>query len=436
MDSGKGFRGNILLAFLVKGGSALVGFLTAPAILRYFGDAGVLGIWYTLVSALLLLLNFDLGLGNGLRSQLTRYFSTGDWTAAEKSLSTGLLAYAGITALLALLGGSMIPALNWNRLFGVAEAVICPQVLRQALGWVLAGILLRFFLLTVAAVLNALQMSAVNNLLALCASVLQLVFLNCGKPGDPEEALLRLSRGYALLSNLPAGAAGLFLLLAGKRLCRPALRKAEMACLRPIVGIGSPFFVCQMAYMVLLNTNEMLISACFGPQYTTEYTFYYKLATLSTMVAAPALTPVWSSVAKATATGDHLWVSALYRRLKLAGGLAVLGQFAFVLIQQRVMDLWLGPGHVTVDFGTALMFACFGGAFTYGIMLSTVVSGLGRLRLQMICYCAGAVAKLLLVPYLGHWRLVAACNAAALGVYCILQQRDLDRCLREKEGKY
>ncbi|MBR1972717.1 MAG: hypothetical protein IKA16_04715 [Oscillospiraceae bacterium] len=426
MDGRKGFRGNIILAFAVKGGSVLTGFLTARVILDFFGNQTVLGIWYTVVSALLLLLNFDLGLGNGLRQRLTRELARGDREAAGRSLSAGLLAYGAMTVLLALLGSLIFPVLNWGRLSGSA---VSPQALALSAVFLFLGILLRFFLLSVAAVLNAMQMTSVNNLLALCGSFLQLLFLSCVKPRDAEQGLIWLSAGYALLTNLPAMAMGMFLCISKRPVCCPAFRSADMACLRMMLGTGVSFFVCQMAYMVLMNTNEMLISMFFGPQYTTEYTFYYKLATLSSMVAAPALTPVWSAVAGAKAKGERLWVRSLYPKLKLAGGAAVLGQFAFVLIQQPVMDLWLGG--FPVDHVTALVFAGFGGAFTYGMVLSTLVSGLGRLRLQMVCYSTGALLKLLLVPHMSHWRQVVLYNGLVLVFYCVWQQRDLDRCFRE-----
>lgn len=429
MGSANRFRSSIVLAFAVKAGSVLTGFLTARVILRWFDDQTLQGIWYTLVSALLLLLNFDLGLGNGLRQQLTRAFACKDWQNAESALSTGLAAYGVMTAVLALAGLSVFWALDFGGLF---DGAVSSRALMVSVGFLFSGILLRFFLLSVAAVLNALQLSAVNNLLALCSSVLQLLFLLWASPRDGEQGLIWLSAGYVLTANLPLAAAGGVLWFLGKGVCRPSWRKADRRGLRPLLGTSVSFFVCQLAYMVLLNTNEMLISTYFDPRYTTEYTFYYKLATLSAMVAAPALTPVWSAVAGAMAKGEGLWVRALYRKLKAAGILTVLGQFAFVLIQQPVMAFWLG--NFAVDYRTAMVFACFGGAFSYGMILSTLVSGLGQLKLQMVCYCTGAAVKLLLLPHMTHWRQVVLCNALALGIYCILQQWDLDRRFRAKKG--
>lgn len=437
--NGKGMLCNILFAFLVKGGSLLVSLLTAPAFLRYFGSRTVLGVWYTLLSLLLWFLNFDLGLGNGLRDRLTKDLSRKDWESAGKTLSSGMFANAVLTLALTVLGGLVLSTVDLNRLFGVQEREISRQTLRAAVNVVFLGMMLRFFLSWVGAALQALQMASVNNFLALCVSVLQLCFLLLAKPENPERGLLELAAGYALLSNLPVGLAGILLLGTKLKDCRPSRRKIGKDRLRQIMGVGSGFFVCQIAYMLILNTNEVLISRLFGPACTTEYTFYYKLTTLVSMVFSPAVTPICSAVAKAVAEKNYRWVRRLYRWLKFAGLLAAAGQFAFLPVQQFAMDLWLGEESFPIDYGVAAVFACFGSAFTYGMILSAVVSGMARLRLQMACYAVGAAAKMLLLPLLaplaGHWSAVVWCNALVLAVYCVLQQRDLDRCLRIENTK-
>lgn len=433
--NGRGIVHNIVFAFLVKGGALVTSLLTAPAFLRYFEDRTVLGVWYTLLSALLWFLNFDLGLGNGLRNQLTRALSEGDQDAAEGILSSGIFAYAVLTLGLTVLGGMLLSAWDLNRLFGVGEAAVSRETLKASVYILFLGIMLRVFLSWVGTVFHALQMTPMNNFLALCVSILQLAFVSLVEPAAPEQGLLRLSAGYALLSNLPAGAAGLILIKTKLSNCRLSVKKIEKNWLRRILGIGTCYFVCQIAYMLILNTNELLISRFFGPQYTTEYTFYYKLAMLIPTVLAPALTPIWSAVARAMAEEDYRWVSRLYRKLKLAGLLASGVQFVFVPVQQFAMDLWLGPERFLVDYPTAVGFACFGSAFAWDMILSTMVSGMARLKLQMACYSAGAAVKFLLLPWIAsgvdRWSGVVWCNAAVLAVYCLLQKCALDRYFRQ-----
>lgn len=422
---------NTLLAFLIKGGALGISLLTTPAFLRYFSDQTVLGVWYTLLSMLMWFLNFDLGIGNGLRNQLTRDFTKQDYEAAGKTLSSGLFANGMVTIVLTVVGMVWIHSLNWNRVFRIADTVIPGGTLRLCAMIVFVGIMLRFFLSAVSAVFYALQLSSVNNLLALCVSVLQLLLVSLAKPQSPEQGLLLLSTGYALLSNLPVCMAGILLFSGKLRSCRPTIKAIETSGMRSVMGIGSVFFVCQIAYMVLTNTNEFLISYYFGPLYTAQYALYDKLTGLIAMMASLLLTPIWSAVTKAMAERNYRWVRSLYGKLKLAGILAAVVQFAFVPVQQFVMDLWLGTESIVVDYGAAVAFACRGSVVIYCSVLSTMVCGMGRMRLQMLCYTAGAVAKMALVPVLAElgleWYAVVWCNAMVLLPYCILQQLELNR---------
>lgn len=433
-ENSKSVLCNTVCALLIKGGALLISLLTTPAFIRYFADQAVLGVWYTLLSMLMWFLNFDLGIGNGLRNQLVQDFAKQDHEAAGKTLSSGLFANGIVTIVLTIVGVSLIQCLDWNRVFNIAQTAASGRTLKLSAMIVFLGIMLRFFLSAVSAVLYALQLSSVNNLLALCVSVLQLIFVWMVKPQNSEQGLLLLAAAYAVLSNLPVCVAGVALFSTKLKHCRPTIKSIEKSGIRSVMGIGTAFFVCQIAYMLLVNTNEFLISLFFGPQDTTQYTFYYKLTSLIAMIASLALTPIWSAVTKAMAERNYHWVSDLYQKLKLGGMLAGAVQFAFVPMQQFVMDLWLGADSIAIDYGAAAAFACFGSVFTYCSVLSTMVCGMGRMRLQMICYSVGAVLKLLLVYVLvaagKNWTAVVWSNAIVLLPYCILQQLDLNRYLK------
>ena len=62
---------NIIGAITLKGGGLLINLIMTPLYIRYFNDNIFLGIWFTLYSMLSWILNFDFGIGNGLRNNLT-----------------------------------------------------------------------------------------------------------------------------------------------------------------------------------------------------------------------------------------------------------------------------------------------------------------------------------------------------------------------------
>lgn len=426
---------NTVVAFAVKGISLSLSLATTPAFIRYFGNNTILGVWYTLLSVLTWVLNFDLGIGNGIRNSLVRDFANNDLLSARKTLSSGLCMNAFLTIVLTVLGTVFINFLDLNWIFNVDNTAISYNVLLKSALTVFWGIMLRFYLSCISSVFYALQISALNNFLGLCVSILQFLFVLLYKPENSEQGLLVLSGAYAIVSNLPIFAAGVIVFATKLRACRPSLRYIDKQYVHRVMGLGTVFFVCQITYMLLMNTNEFYISRFFGPSYTTEYTFYYKITSLTWMVLSMVLAPMWSAITKAMAENQYDWVARLYKKLKCIGYLTIILQFAFVPVEQLLMDIWLGKGTLQVDYFTAIAFACFGSVFIYTALLSTMVCGMARMKIQMISYCIGVLGKFVfiftLAPIVGHWSVVVWSNVLALLPYCIIQQIDLDRYFKQ-----
>lgn len=427
---------NTISSFLIKGASLCFALATTPAFIRYFSDNTILGVWYTLLSVLLWFLNFDLGIGNGIRNHLVKDFSRNDYESARKTLSSGLFSSAAVTVILTVIGILVIKTIDLNWLVNVTESVVSAQILRKSFMIVFLGIMVRFFLSCFSSVFYALQLSSVNHLLALCVSFLQLLFVTFVHPQDAQMGLLIVSIAYAIISNTPVTAAAVIVFATKLKTCRPSIRYIEREYVKSVVGMGMVFFACQIMYMFLMNTNEFLISHLFGPQYTVEYTFYYKLTSLISTVATLVLTPIWSVVTKALVEEQFEWLRSLYKKLQLFGFAVVLVQFAFILVQQCVMDLWLGAASIAVDYGTAIAFACFGSVFIYTSILSTMVCGMEKMMIQAVSYSLGVFLKLGVVyafaPIAGHWSIVVWSNVLVFLPYCVVQHIDLERYFRAK----
>ncbi len=425
------------LSLLVKGGSLGVSLLSTPAFLRYFDHNEVLGLWYTLLSVLLWVLHLDLGVGNGLRNRLTRELSGESREEARRTLSAGLFSLGSMAACLFPVGLLLIALADLNRLFGIDSATVSPGAVKLSAAIVLGGMLIRYAMSGITAAFYAVQLATVNHLLHTVGCALELIFLCVVHPADPATGLILLAVAYAILSNLPTLAAGVWLFSRWGRLrdCRPSLRLVDRAHLRGLGRIGGGFFACQICLVIIANTNELLISALFGPAGTTDYAICHRLSGIISMALSPVMTPVWSMFTKAESRGDRVWLSRSYRRLRRLGALAVGLQFLLILFQPLILRLWLGddaPPTATRPW-TVVAFALCGAVVTYSTVLSTVASGLSRLRCQLWGYAVGSVIKLcgvfLLAPVVQDWRLVVWCHTLSLLPYCIAERVALDRLL-------
>ena len=168
---------NILGSLVIRGGSLLLSFFTMPGYLHYFQDQRILGVWYTVLSVLTWVLNFDLGIGNGLRNTLSGAIARGDDREAQACISSAYRMTGGCVMALGILGMVLIPRWDWNRIFGIDRQLVSPAALLWVVQCTYLGILLQFFLRLICSVLYAMQKSAVNNLLSLSTTLLMLLCL-------------------------------------------------------------------------------------------------------------------------------------------------------------------------------------------------------------------------------------------------------------------
>ncbi len=427
---------NVLGAFVVKGLSLVVSLFTLPAYMRFFQDQNVLGVWYTVLSVLTWVLNFDLGVGNGLRNKLALALAVNDQERARQVISSAYFMIGGLMLVLTAAGLGLIPLADWNRFFNVEADLISGETLAQVVRYAFIGIALQFFLRLISSILYALQKSAVNNAISLVTSVLLLVFVLLAPAGAPADSLKLFSLGYVFCANLPLAAATVMVFWGPLKDCRPGRRWVNASCAKGVLSLGGMFFFCQIFYMVITNTNEFFITQYTDPANVVEYQIYNKLFTLVGTLFMLGLTPVWSAVSRAVAEEDYLWLRRVNRQLLWLTAAAAAAEFAILPFLQILVDLWLGPEAIAIRYDYALIFALFGTAMIAQTTVSAIASGTGRIKLQMLCYGLGVVVKVVVIDLgcrlTGEWIVVVLANALVLLPYCILQQLDLTRYIRRK----
>ncbi len=425
---------NAVYAFVIKGAALAVAFLSTPLFIAYFNNNEVLGLWYTLLSMLTWFLTFDLGIGNGIRNYLTRALTANNRLEVREIISSGFVSIGITTFLLSIIGGILIWQSDPNAILNISNDLVSTESLRWSAFMFFAAMMLRFFLTTISSIFYALQKSAVNSILALCVSVLQLLYILIFEFDDVETALLNISFAYLIISNLPVIIAGIVVFARELKGCTPNFKYVERSTIKKIMGIGMIFFLCQIFYMLIANTNEFFIGHFWGQRNTADYTFYYKITMLASMVVTLALTPTWSMITKAYAEGNYEWVRKFFAVVKRVGLIVVGLELLTIPFLQTIFDIWLGKGVLTVNYMTAFAFACFGTAFIYSSMLSTIVCGLAKMKLQSWCYGIGSILKIIaiisLAYYSNDWTWVVWVNVFVLVPYCILQQISLEKLFR------
>lgn len=425
---------NALGALVVKGAALIVALFTMPAYMRFFSDQQMLGVWLTVLSVLTWILNFDLGVGNGLRNRLTIALAEGNLTTAKEYISSAYWMIGIVVTILFGVGRFLIPHINWNEVFNVTTEVVPASALWEVVLYAYVGIILQFFLRLISSVIYAMQKSAINNVISLITSVLQLLFALAAPSLTPLENLRMFSIAYIFCANIPLAVATIFVFAGEMKECAPKIQLFRLDRAKEVLSLGGIFFVCQILYMLIANTNEFFISRYASPKYVVEYQIYNRVFSLGSTLFMLALTPVWSAVSKAIAEKDFVWLRQLNRRLLGLSWIATLAQFLFIPFLQIFINMWLGSDSITINYGYAICFALFGATMVFQSATSTIVNGMGRMKLQAICYAIGSAFKFLIIPNIemNQWISVVFVNSLILIPYIVIQQIETTRFINKQ----
>ena len=416
---------NTLAAFLIKGGSLLISFVSMPAYIRYFDNQQVLGVWFTVLSVLSWVLTFDFGIGNGLRNQLVEALVKNDKDEIRKTISSSYIIIGALT-IAAITGGSIgFQFVDWNKFFGISDQLVSPSVMYYVTLCAFITMMLQFFLRLISFVLYALQESAINNLLTFITSASLVLFVLLAPSYDNTSNLKTLSIVYLLCVNVPLFIATFWVFNRKLKKCFPTIKYFEWTNAASILRLGGVFFYNQIMYTIITGSNSFLIARFIGLGSVVEYQVYYRIFSIFGMVFGLSLTPLWSAITKAFSQNDHAWIKRYFRILNWLVILVSLFHFLVIPFLSILVRLWLGNQNITLNYLSAVIFALFGSIFVFHNVLSTFACGIGKIRLQAVCYTIGVVLKIGLV-YIGtsiwkDWILIVASDVLILTPYCLLQ---------------
>lgn len=417
---------NIAGAFLIKGLSLVLSLFTMPAYIRFFNDDAVLGLWFTLLSVLNWILTFDLGIGNGLRNHLAIAIAENNYPEARKFISSAYVSTGGLCVLVSLLFLIASPFLNWNGILNISGESVSSSALTTAVNIVFVGILLQMVLKNISSVLYALQKSSVNNFMSLCTSLITVLTLRILPSGSNDENLVVMAWIHIVAAMLPSVAASCYVFLKGKyRNLRPNLHDLTARHAKMVLSLGGVFFIVQIAYLVIMSTNEFIITRLTGNEYVVEYQIYHRVFMLGSSIIALALTPIWSAITMAIAEKDYNWISSIYKKMKLIAVVGTAIEFFIIPFLQFGVNVWLGEKSIDTDLSSALAFACLGSLMLFNNVFSSVANGFGKLKPQLLCFGIGAVLKVplswLFVTLFDSWIGVVWANAVLLAIYCVIE---------------
>lgn len=416
---------NVLFSFFVKGCAIIVGILTIPAYMAYFDQKIVLGIWYTILSILNWVINFDFGIGNGLRNKLVEAFASKDSSKIKSLITSAYISIGCIALIFTFYGFFLIENINLNHIMGIDTEFISSYHLNYAMKITWIAVTTQLVLKLVVSILNAEEKTALSSSLPLISNIMVLCFILLNLGNNDEEKLIILSWWYLLAVTLPYIVANVFVFLKKHKDYCINLKFFSSTAAKSILSLGAAFFLIQISLIVINVTNEVIITKLYGADKVVEYQVYNKIFYTIAMLFSLITNPVWSAVSVEFSKGNIKYISNIYNKLlKIVVAFSVFTGMVWLLFQ-NIVDLWLRDRTIIIDNGICCSFY----VYTVVIMLcyaeSSIANGISKLRIQLACYVLAAIIKIplciLTYDIFHRWDAVVLINGIVLLPFVILQ---------------
>lgn len=367
--------------FLIRGIGIAISFLYVPLLLHAL-DTTEYGIWLTLTSLVSWIVMFDIGLGNGLRNKLGEALAKQDFTLGKELISTAYACILPAVIIISLIFVFVYRFIPWTEVLNTGDVAI-PH-LNSLVLIVFLAFCGQFALGLINSILFALQLPALSSgllvtgqLLSYLAVLLLVKFLGI-------NSLFILGSVISIIPPMVLLTGSIVVFSTKYRYLRPSIKLYNKVHVLSIFSIGIKFFYLQIITLVLYQTNNLIISHCVNNSAVVYYNVGYKLTHFLQMVFGIIVTPIWSATTEAYTLGDFQWIKSINKKLLKIALIFVMAGAGIVAVYPLILKIWLGNNDLDISYITISLLLLQSLFFIFYQCYGFILSGIGKLKVQMI----------------------------------------------------
>lgn len=382
----------VALSATTGGVVRLIGLLgaavTVPLTLGYLGSERY-GFWVTVTSLAAVLQFSDLGLGNGLVTTIAESPGEDGRERVRRLVSSAmalLVASGAVVLIVSLLAARFV---DWPAIFDLSRSAgneAAPAI--------------AIFLVCLAASIPAGLITNVQN--GLQEGFIANLWMAFGAAVGLAAVVLAALIEAPIPALVAAGSIPPLVALAGNALhffwrrhpdLRPSLAAVRKETSITLLGIGSLFFVLQIAVAVGYSSDNLIIGAVRGAQEVTAYAVPFRLFMFIPLIVALFVSPLWPAYGDAIARGDTAWVRrTLSRSLTAVAAFTVPCCVLLTIAGPSIIDAWTG-GQVHAGRFLLAGLALWAVLGSLGSAAAMLLNAMKVVRFQVLAAIGMAVAN-------------------------------------------
>lgn len=380
------YNRNVILNYLFKISGILLGLLNTRFTLSYLGTT-VYGLWVTVTSVVTWMNSGDLGIGNGLRNELSRAYGEGDTKRQEQLIATAI---GSLTKLSFVLMGVFLILCELLFYYGVLG-----YSLRIPMYITTIFFCINLILGVSQSIVFSYQKSWMNSFTTCgvqCFSIIAVFLLvHLGITADLTF--------FAFISGCCTTMPNLILIyiLKKKNIHISIFKSRELYdknIRKSIMNTGVQFFGIQICSVVLYSTDSVIINKIMNSEMVTKYAVITKVYDTGTNLYSILLIAFWSAVTYHIAQNNYQWIRLKLKQLLRIWLIFVFGVSIVSLFFNPIVKIWIGNGVDYYEPKLITLFALYCMITTFSSIFVNVLNGMGVIKLQLILALAEAVMNI------------------------------------------
>lgn len=380
-------RRNISYGLVYKFLTVCLTFLIVPLLIKGLGVENY-GVWVTIFSVFGWVYLLDLGIGNGVKNNLTVAMSNKNYKEANEYITTAFVIVALISFFFFLIFSSLIYIIDLSTFLNINQE---EWFLKVIFFITLLFFSTNFIFSLYKQLFYSVQKSSYVELSSFLYNVL--VFIQVYVVSNYfTHSLLKVTIIYGF-SNVIISLVWNFLFFYQRPNLEFKIKNFRKHKIKGITGIGIDFFIIQICLLVILMSDNLIISSLLDPTEVTSYNNVFKVFQVYLVVSTVILTPLWTLYTDAFQKKDFNWIINTIKRLNILFLVLIVAVALTIYYSDEILFFWIKEKlyyskYLFLFMGIFVLVRVYGDIYLY------FLNGIGKIRLQRILFIIGAVINI------------------------------------------
>jgi O-antigen/teichoic acid export membrane protein len=183
---------------------------------------------------------------------------------------------------------------------------------------------------------------------------------------------------------------------------KPSLKYVNFKESKSVISLGTQFFILQIVYLLIFQTDNILIVQFFNPREVTNFNVAYKYYSIVIVFFTVVLTPYWTAFTEAFFKEDFVWIKSSISKLIKIWVVIFIISILMILISAKFFKIWVGE-EIKIPLNLSISLCFYVAIVNWSAIFSNFLNGIGKIRLQILIApfvgCLNLLISFLFVKY-------------------------------------